>query len=109
MTADALKEAMAKRKSSPKLIKIDPINETTCKEIIDWYAENYKKDEILKLITAYSNDKHIDIRSVEKCIKDILGLNSIKKYTDLYHMHKFNLDTKITAWKKPADEGWDSS
>jgi len=109
MTPDSLKEAMAKRKSSPKLIKIDPINETTCKEIIDWYAENYKKDDILELIKTYSNDKKIDIRSVEKCIKDILGLDSIKKYTDLHHMYKSNLDTKIRAWKKPADEGWDSS
>jgi hypothetical protein len=101
LTDEMLTEAMAKRKSSPKLIKIHPINETTCKEIIDWYAVNYKKDDILELIKTYSNDKKIDLKSVESCIK--LMLDPIKKYSELNRLQIKFLETKITDWKKSDD------
>ena len=101
LTDKMLEEAMAKRKSSPKLIKIDSINETTCNEIIDWYAVNYKINDILELIKTYSNDKKIDLKSVESCIK--LMLDPIKKYSELNRLQRGFLDTRITDWKKSDD------
>jgi hypothetical protein len=105
LTTAMLEEAMAKRRSSPKLIKIDPINETTCKEIINWYANNYKKDNILELIKTYSNDQKIDLKSVESCIK--LMLDPIKKYSELNRFQKGFLETRIKAWIKLDDSDSD--